>query len=108
MRISGAPTALHARTDDGAVVLRVGAGAKVAEDWLVSTDDGSVSVELPAALDADLDADPGDDGHVRNRLSLTNVTGGTSDEPRLRGRLGAGGHRLTIRTGDGTITLGAS
>jgi hypothetical protein len=108
LRISGAPTALHARTDDGAVVLRVRAGATVAEDWLVSTEDGSVSVELPAALDAELDADPGDDGHVRNRLTtLTNVTGGTHDEPHLRGRLGAGGHRVTIRTSDGTITLSA-
>lgn len=108
MRISGTPTALRARTDDGAVVLRVREGAKVSADWEVSTDDGSVSVDLPSGLDAEIDADPGDDGHVRNHLTLTNVTGGTRDEPRLRGRLGAGGHRLTIRTGDGTITLGAS
>jgi hypothetical protein len=108
MRISGTPTSLRARTDDGAVVLRVRDGAKVTEDWEVSTEDGSVSVDLPSGIDADVDADPGDDGHVRNHLSLTNVTGGTHDEPRLRGRIGAGGHRVTIRTGDGTITLGAS
>lgn len=108
MRISGTPSSLHARTGDGAAVLRVRDGARLAEDWLVETEDGSISVELPAGLDADLDADPGDDGHVRNHLSLTNVTGGTNDEPRLRGRLGAGGHRLTVRTGDGTITLAGS
>ena len=63
-------------------------------DWMVTTGDGSISVELPDGFDAEIEADPGSDGRVRNDLKLVNVTGGTRDQraaarPARRGREGA-------------------
>jgi hypothetical protein len=37
-------------------------------------------------------------------VTVSNVTGRISRSS-LRGRLGAGGHNLRVRTGDGSITL---
>jgi len=42
---------------------------------------------------------------VRNDLTLTSQAGGTRETRTLRGVLGQGGHRFTLRTGDGTIRL---
>jgi DUF4097 and DUF4098 domain-containing protein YvlB len=105
IHLSGTPTRLRARSDDGTVLLRIRNGAAMTDDWMVDTGDGSVSVELPDGFAAEIEADPGSDGRVRNDLSLSNVTGGTKDKRSLRGSLGAGGKRLVIRTGDGTIHL---
>jgi Putative adhesin len=105
MRISGAPAVLNVRSGDGSIVLRVRQGAVMTGRWSVTTGDGSISAELPDGFDADIEADPGHDGRARNGLVLANVTGGTRDEPTLRGRLGKGGHPLVLRTGDGTIRL---
>ena len=105
LRVTGTPASLRARSGDGSVVLRIRRGAVMSEDWLVTTEDGSVSVELPDGFNADIEADPGSDGRARSDLTLVNVSGGTRNERVLRGRLGQGGHRLLLRTGDGTIKL---
>ncbi len=105
LRVTGTPASLRARSGDGSVVLRIRRGTVMAEDWLVTTEDGSVSVELPEGFSADIEADPGSDGRARSDLTLVNVSGGTRSERVLRGRLGQGGHRLVLRTGDGKITL---
>jgi Toastrack DUF4097 len=105
LRVSGTPTALHARSGDGSVVLRIRRGASMSEDWVVTTGDGSISAELPSDFSAEIEADPGSDGRARCDLTLANASGGTRDQRVLRGRLGDGGHRLTLRTGDGTIRL---
>jgi DUF4097 and DUF4098 domain-containing protein YvlB len=105
IRISGTPTSLRARSGDGSIVLRIRNGAAMTDDWMVTTNDGSVSVELPDGFAAQIEADPGADGRVRNDLKLANVVGGTRDKRVLTGALGEGGRRLSIRTGDGTIRL---
>lgn len=105
LRVTGTPASLRARSGDGSVVLRIRRGAVMSEDWLITTEDGSVSVELPDGFNADIEADPGSDGRARSDLTLVNVSGGTRNERVLRGRLGQGGHRLLLRTGDGTIKL---
>ena len=87
------------------MVLRIRRGSVMSEDWVITTEDGSVSVELPEGFNADIEADPGSDGRARSDLTLVNVSGGTRNERVLRGRLGQGGHRLLLRTGDGTIKL---
>ncbi len=104
LRMAGAPSVVRARSGDGSVVLRIRSGAKMAGDWSITTGDGSISVELPGDFDADIEADPSG-GRARSDLQLTNQTGGTRDERVLRGRLGAGGYRLRLRTGDGSIRL---
>lgn len=108
--VSGTPNVLRIRTGDGSVSLRIRDGATMADDWMVTTNDGSVTVELPKDFSAMIDADPGGDGRVRSELVLSNVTGAGADTRRrergaMSGQLGAGGKRFTLRTGDGTIRL---
>jgi len=105
IRISGTPGALRARSGDGSIVLRIRRGAVMTEDWMAATEDGSVSIELPEDFNAEIEADPGSDGRARSELTLVSASGGTRDERILRGRLGQGGRRLVLRTGDGTIRL---
>jgi len=105
IRVSGTPRAVRVRSGGGSVVLRIRSGAMMSEDWMVATSDGSISVELPDGFNAVIEAEPGSDSRVRNELTLTDVTGGTRDQRTLRGTLGTGGHRLLLRTGDGTIRL---
>ena len=105
IRLTGTPNVLRARTGDGSIVLRIRDGAAMTDDWLVATGDGSVSVELPSGFNAEIEAEPSSDGRVRNDLTLTGATGGTRDSRALKGRLGQGGKRLTLRTSDGTIRL---
>lgn len=105
VRLTGTPSVLRARSGDGAVVLRIRSGATMTDDWVVTTDDGSVSVELPDDFSCDLEADPGSDGRARSELVLANKSGGTRERRVLRGRLGDGGHNLVLRTGDGSISL---
>jgi DUF4097 and DUF4098 domain-containing protein YvlB len=105
IRLSGTPTSLRARSGDGSIFLRIRSGAEMADDWMVATGDGSISVELPEGFTAQIEADPGSGGRVRNDLKLANVVGGTRDTRTFTGALGQGSHRLSIRTGDGTIRL---
>ncbi len=105
IRVSGTPHSVRVRSGDGSVVLRIRSGAAMTEDWMVATSDGSISVELPDGFNAVIEAEPGSDSRVRNELTLADVTGGTREQRTLRGTLGSGGHRLLLRTGDGTIRL---
>jgi hypothetical protein len=105
VHVSGVPSVLRARSDDGSMVVRIRRGAVMADDWMIATGDGPVSIELPAGFNAEVEADPGSDGRARSELTLTNVSGGTRDNRVLKGRLGAGGKLLTLRTGDGSIRL---
>lgn len=105
VRITGTPSVLRARSGDGAVVLRLRQGTRMTADWMVTTDDGSISVEVPEGFDAEIEADPGSGGRARTDLVLTNLTGGTSERRALHGRLGSGGFAFMLRTGDGSIRL---
>ncbi len=105
VRVTGQPRVLRARSEDGTIVLRIRRGATMDEDWMVATLDGSISAELPDTFSAEIEADPGSDGRARSDLTLLNSTGGTRDERILRGRLGQGGRKFTLRTGDGNIRL---
>lgn len=105
IRLSGTPSSLKARSGDGSISLRIRNGAAMTDDWMVTTGDGSISVELPAGFAAQIEADPGSDGRVRNELTLADVVGGTRDKRTLTGALGKGGRKFSIRTSDGTIRL---
>lgn len=108
--VSGALDRVKLHTGDGSIVYRAEPETRMAADWEITTGDGSVTLYLPDGLDAEVDAHTGD-GSVRSDLNvLTGVEADDrGDEERsrrsLRGRLGEGGHRLRIRTGDGTIRL---
>jgi hypothetical protein len=105
VHVSGLPSVLRARSGDGSMVVRIRRGAVMADDWMVTTSDGSVSVELPDGFSAEIEADPGSDGRARSELLLVNASGGTRENRILKGRLGSGGRLFTLRTGDGSIRL---
>ena len=101
--VSGKLAAVKLHTGDGSVVYRADSGAAMAENWSITTGDGTVSVYLPPGFSADLDAHTGD-GSIRSEID------GLSSPPRdarrtLKGKIGDGGRMLRIRTGDGSIRL---
>jgi DUF4097 and DUF4098 domain-containing protein YvlB len=108
VKVDGVLQRVRARTGDGAILVRAGAGSTAtAEDWEVETGDGSVNVQLPEGFGAELDA-RSNDGRVNvSGLALTGATD-RDEHKEVRGRIGAGGSRLKIRTGDGGITVGRS
>jgi hypothetical protein len=102
--ISGRLSGVKLRTGDGAITYRAEPESRMAENWDISTGDGSVTLYLPGDFGAEIDAHTGD-GTIRSELD---VSGGGDPETRrrtLRGRIGAGGRSLRIRTGDGSIRL---
>ena len=107
--IEGRPTALRARTADGSIRLRVEADAKMTEDWDVQTADGSVTLTLPSSFNGELDAETRDGAVRASHPAVTNESREGEDREerrrRLKATLGAGGHTLRIRTGDGTIRI---
>jgi hypothetical protein len=105
VRVSGIPSALRVRSGDGSIVLRIRRGAVMTDDWVVTTSDGSIVAELPEGFSAMVDAEPGSGDRARTDLELTDVTGGTREQRSLRGKLGAGGKTMTLRSGDGSIRL---
>jgi DUF4097 and DUF4098 domain-containing protein YvlB len=103
MSVSGRFSAVRLRTHDGTIVYRAQPGSSMADDWDISTGDGSVSLYLPSDFSAELDALTGD-GTIRNELRVAG--GKEGDRRHLRGRLGAeGGRLIRVRTGDGGIRL---
>ena len=109
VNVEGKLSKVRLHTGDGSIVYRVEPGARMEDDWEISTGDGSVSLYLPDSFDADLDAHTGD-GRIRNELRVNDLEkSGDRDRDRqtLRAQLGSGGRRLRIETGDGAITIKA-
>jgi hypothetical protein len=107
VNVRGKLSAVRMHTGDGSIVYRAETGASMSDDWDISTGDGSVALYLPSAFNAELDAHTGD-GTIRADLDVVAVDPEQDRESRrhtVRGRLGEGGHKLRIRTGDGSITL---
>ncbi len=94
--------ALNLKSGDGHLDIRAAAGSTLAEEWMLHTGDGSVSLELPENLAADLYLHTGD-GHIDVDLPMT--TEGRINGNELRGKLNGGGKLITVHTGDGSINL---
>jgi DUF4097 and DUF4098 domain-containing protein YvlB len=102
--VGGQLTSVHARSGDGSVKIQAAPGSTPGADWDIETGDGSVTLAVPDGFGAELDAHTGD-GRIRiEDLALSNVTG-TIGRSTVRGRLGAGGRNVRLRTGDGSITV---
>lgn len=69
---------------------------------VLSTSNGQVALELPDAVDADVDLRV-DNGVIRNQRSLCHCT--RSSGSRLTGQLGRGGTPIKLRTSNGSISL---
>ena len=107
------PTVLHAKTGDGTIRARIAPDTSMADNWDLTTGDGSVVVALPGAFSAELDAETSD-GSVRADHPLLRDRDDRRDESSesrherrraLRSRIGDGGKVFRIRTGDGTIRI---
>jgi DUF4097 and DUF4098 domain-containing protein YvlB len=102
IRANGRFDELELKTGDGRVEARAGAGSSLATGWRLETGDGSVTLEIPENLAADIDLHTGD-GHIDLEMPVT--TEGKVRENEVRGKLNGGGNLLVIHTGDGSIRL---
>lgn len=93
---------LELKTGDGHVDVRARNGSSLAGAWRLETGDGSVSLEVPGDLAADVDLHTSD-GHIDLDMPVT--TEGKIRQNEVHGKLNGGGSPLTIRTGDGSIHL---
>jgi Putative adhesin len=100
--VSGKLGAVRLHTSDGSITLRAERGTAMKDDWSLTTGDGGIAIYLPPDFAAELDAHTGD-GTIRSDLDVS--SDGDSSRRTLKGRLGAGGKTLKIRTGDGSIRL---
>jgi DUF4097 and DUF4098 domain-containing protein YvlB len=94
--------ALSLKTGDGRLDIRASAGSQIADEWMLHTGDGSVNLELPENLAADLYLHTGD-GHIDVNLPMT--TEGRIKPNGIHGKLNGGGKMISVRTGDGSINL---
>jgi DUF4097 and DUF4098 domain-containing protein YvlB len=93
---------LELKTGDGRVEARALAGSAVSTGWRLESGDGSVTLDLPDGLAADVDLHTGD-GHIDLDMPIT--TEGTIRRNEVHGKLNGGGNLLVIHTGDGSIHL---
>lgn len=105
IRARGRFDELELNTGDGRVDATVLQGSTLAEGWNVKTGDGSVHLQIPADLSADVDLHTGD-GHITVDVPIT-VSGQVAGN-HLRGKLNQGGNLFTVQTGDGSIEVGKS
>ena len=93
---------LELKTGDGHVDAVARSGSTMGANWRLESGDGSVSLELPPDLAADVDLHTGD-GHIDLDMPVT--TEGKIRTNEIHGKLNGGGSLLTIHTGDGSIHL---
>ncbi len=105
IRVAGRFDALDVTSGDGRVSLMARPGSRVARSWDVRTSDGSVNLEIPVDLAADLDLHTGD-GHITVNVPVT--VEGQLNRQDIHGKLNGGGNRLVVHTGDGSITVDKS
>jgi len=102
IRANGRFDELELKTGDGRVDARAAAGSALATSWRLESGDGTVTLEVPENLAADVDLHTGD-GHIDLDMPIT--TAGKIRENEVRGKLNGGGNLLVIHTGDGSIRL---
>ncbi|MGA8212786.1 MAG: DUF4097 family beta strand repeat-containing protein [Candidatus Sulfotelmatobacter sp.] len=102
IRANGRFDELELKTGDGSMDARVTAGSSLATGWRLESGDGTVTLEVPENLSADVDLHTGD-GHIDLDMPVT--TEGKIREGEVRGKLNGGGNLLVIHTGDGSIRL---
>jgi DUF4097 and DUF4098 domain-containing protein YvlB len=93
---------LELNTGDGRIDAHALPGSTMASGWDLHTGDGSVKLQVPESLSADVDLHTGD-GSITLDLPLT--VEGRMGEKNIHGKLNSGGNSLRIHTGDGSIHL---
>ena len=102
VNVEGRFDSLNIKTGDGSVTARVDRGSKVTSPWNIHTGDGSVDLDLPGDLQANLDAST-HDGRISLGFPVT--VEGTFSSTKISGKMNGGGQAIIVRTGDGSIHL---
>ena len=102
MDIRGRFELLDLSTGDGGIAAEVENGSILSGAWSLRSGDGGITLRVPEGLNADLDAHTGD-GRINLDFPIT--VAGSISHSNVRGKLGAGGPPLKLRTGDGSIRL---
>ena len=114
--VEGQPSVLRLNTGDGSVRVQIDPDTVMADNWDITTSDGSVTVMLPGRFNAEIDAETSD-GAVRTSHPLLGDEEDRADgdgegrrerrerRRQLQSRMGDGGKILKIRSGDGTIRI---
>ena len=103
LQVSGRFDGLELTSGDGSIEARAEPGSKLTAEWLVRTGDGRIHLDVPRDLKADLDAHTGDGGIT---LDLPVQITGRVTHSTVVGSMNGGGPPITIRSGDGSITIG--
>ena len=78
--------------------------SRVDPAWSLSSSFGSVIVWVPEGFDCDLDAST-DFGAVESDFALLSEAGKRQGDSSLKGKIGAGGATVTLRTSSGKVAL---
>jgi hypothetical protein len=100
IRVEDAMGSVDASTSGGSITARL--SRQPQGDSRLSTSGGSVTVNIAGGLNLELDA-RASGGGVTSDLPIT--VQGTQDDDSLRGRIGTGGPKLTLRTSGGGIRV---
>lgn len=101
IRLDGSFGRLRAISGDGSIRILCREGSTISEGWTVRTSDGSIELNLPETVNAELEAASAD-GRIVNDLSRFE---GTERDHRVKGRVGSGGPSIFVATMDGRIVL---
>lgn len=93
---------LICHTSDGSVHVECAPDAPRAPEMAVTTSDGSITLAAPPDLSAVIDASTSD-GSIHTSLPIT--VQGRVGKSSLRGTIGAGEGKVTLKTSDGSITI---
>jgi hypothetical protein len=108
MRVEGRFDDLDLSSGDGSIQCQIRPGSKMKNSWKVRTNDGSIHLQIPDDLIADLYAHT-NDGHINvNGAGASTLASHSSDDDRreIRAKLNGGGmYKLSAETGDGSITI---
>ncbi|HEY4683645.1 MAG TPA: DUF4097 family beta strand repeat-containing protein [Candidatus Acidoferrales bacterium] len=102
IRVDGVYSDLQLDTGDGSIEASLREGSRMEGSWSLRTGDGHIRVTLPASFAADLDAHTGDG---RITLDMPVTISGALSPTEIRGKLNGGGPTLSLRSGDGSISV---
>ena len=102
LSVQGTLSRLIADTEDGNMDIEVRQDSAMQGDWSVRAEDGRIRLSLPEGFAADLNVQV-DDGSIEIDQPVT-IQGRFSNK-KLSTQLNGGGHRLEIRSSDGSVRI---
>ncbi len=102
LSMDGVFRTLEAQSTDGSIDVTVEPGSRMGAEWSIRSTDGSIHIELPQDLHADLEARTGD-GQIKCDYPIT--ISGSVNKHRLSGKINSGGNLIKVQSSDGSINI---